>query len=46
MGMDDNDFEHVPLTTLKGGRPLSSGPRDTLELDETERHLSVGSGGI
>ncbi|KAG8827931.1 calcium channel protein [Serendipita sp. 401] len=40
MGMD-NGFEHVPLTTLKGGRPVSSGPRDTLELDETERHLEA-----
>ncbi|KAG8828461.1 calcium channel protein, partial [Serendipita sp. 399] len=40
MGMDNN-VEHVPLTTLRGGRPLSSGPRDTLELDETERHLEA-----
>lgn len=46
MGMDDNNFEHVPLSTLnKAGRPVSSAPRDTLELDETERHLEAINAG-
>lgn len=40
MGMDQN-LEHVPLTTLKGGRPASTAPRDMLDIDETERHLEA-----
>jgi hypothetical protein len=40
MGMDQN-LEHVPLTSLKGARPKSEHRGDSLDLDETERHLWV-----
>jgi hypothetical protein len=39
MGMDQ-PFEVVPLSTLNRTRPKSEA-RDTMELDDTERHLYV-----